>query len=260
MIRQGAIAVMCLPLLAGLAAPGQANADRDVLWRIVHEQCVPDQLANREPAPCTEVDLSEGPDRGYAVFKDMVGERQYLVIPTVRVSGMDDPSLLDSAAPQYFSAAWRARSFTEARAGGVLPRDWVSLAVNAAAARSQDQLHIHVDCLAADVHGALEALRAGIGPEWSALPVPLHGRAYEAVAIDAGHFDSTNLFALAAAGSADPALLTVIAVGSGTDARPGFILLRHRVDPAGGDLSGSEELQDHTRCPTPLAAGPFTGK
>lgn len=260
MMRRAAVAATCLSLLAGLPTPAGATADRDALWRIVHEQCVPDQLSHNDPAPCAEVDLTAGPERGYAVFKDMVGERQYLVIPTGRISGMDDAALFNPDVPQYFSAAWQARSFTEAQAGGTLARDWISLAVNAAAARSQDQLHIHVDCLAADVHRALQTSAASIGPQWSALPVPLRGRDYEAIAVNAEQFDSTNLFALAAAGSADPAMVTVIAIGSGTEAEPGFVLLRHRIDPAAGDLSGSEELQDHARCPAPLPPGPFTAK
>ena len=251
---------MGLALLAGFRTAGQAHADRDTLWQIVHQQCVPDQLANRDPAPCAEVDLTDGPDRGYAVFKDMAGPRQYLVIPTGRVSGMDDPALLRADAPNYFSAAWRAKAFTEARAGGVLPRDWISLAVNPAAARSQDQLHIHIDCLRADVHDAVLSSALGIGPSWAPLPVPLAGRSYDAIAVDPPALDATNLFALAAAGSPDPRLVTVILVGAGSDSQPGFFLLRHRIDPAGGDFNGAESLQDHSTCPAPVPANPFTGK
>lgn len=228
-----------------------------MLWRFVHEQCVPDQLANLEPAPCAAVDLSAGVDRGHAVFKDNVGANQYLLIPTIRVTGVEDPALLRPDAPDYFADAWRARAFTEAAAGGALPRDWVSLAVNGAVARTQNQLHIHIDCLRADVHQALSEHAGAIGPAWAPLPVPLAGSRYDALAVR--DLDAVNPFALAAHG-ADPGLLTLAVVGTGTDADPGFILLRSQADPGAGLLPAAELLQDHTRCPAPLPPGPFTAK
>lgn len=235
-----------------------ADASPDALWRIVHEQCIPDQLANRDPSPCTVVDLSRGLDAGYAVLKDIVGARQYLLIPTTPVAGIEDPLLLRPGAPNYFAAAWQARVFTEASAGGLLPRDWISLAVNSAAARTQDQLHIHIDCLRADVHAVLA--RSQIGTTWSPLPVPLAGDRYEAVAFAGADLDAVNPFALAADGSADPGLSTVVVIGSGTEDSPGFIILRSTSDPASGILPAGEQLQDHDACPAPVPAGPYTGK
>ena len=135
----------------------QAVADPNALWTIVNGQCVPDQRNNGDPAPCALVDLDGGEPRGYAVLKDLVGTTQYLLIPTERVPGIESPQILAVDAPNYFADAWRARSFVEQRAGRELPRDSLSLAINSADARSQDQLHIHVDCVRADVRQALTA-------------------------------------------------------------------------------------------------------
>ena len=243
----GAVAVTLIaPIPLGHADP---QPDRDALWHLVHEQCVPDQLAAGDPAPCVEVDLSGGEARGYAILKDRRGARQFLLIPTARITGTDDPALLAPWAPNYLAQAWEARQFTEQRAGGPLPRDRISLTVNSASSRSQDQLHIHIDCLRPDVHDALAAYAADIGPQWSPLPGPLGDHFYDAVTLSAGQFAAVNLFALAADGAPDQRLALAV-VGAGSDDQPRFIALRHFDDPDAGDLAGAENLQDHQSCAT----------
>ena len=111
-----------------------AAADPNALWTIVHDKCVPNQQLHDDPAPCALVDLSGGKDAGQqtgsAVLKDLVGANQFLLIPTARIAGIESPEILAPGAGNYFAAAWRARTFTDQRAGWTLPRDWVSLAIN----------------------------------------------------------------------------------------------------------------------------------
>ncbi len=261
MTRSATLAVIALLALCG----GPALADPDALWRIVSELCVPDQLQNRDPAPCSVVDLDGGQDHGYVVFKDTTGARQYLLMPTARITGIESPALLAPGATNYFAAAWEARSFTEARAGGTLPRDWISLAVNSAVSRSQNQLHIHIDCLRADVHEALRRYGAAVGASWAPFPVPLAGHTYTAIAVP-GEELTVNPFVLLAdtmAGArADMGINTVVVVGATDDVRggPGFIVLADRADGETGDFAGGEALQDHETCPAPLPPGPATAK
>lgn len=250
-------------LLAG-SPVGPARADADVLWRLVHDQCVPDMVRTSDPAPCAAVDLAAGEQRGYAVVKDSEGPRQFLVIPTARIPGMESPALLDPATVNYFAIAWRVRSFTEAAAGGVLPRDWVSLAVNSAVARTQDQLHIHIDCLRSDVHDAVARYGAAVGPVWAPFPVPLAGENYQAVALDGADLDDYNPFLMLAAGlpgaRADMGSHTLVVVGTDRVGHgPGFLILAARVND-GETPIGGEDLQDHQACPPPLPAGPATAK
>jgi CDP-diacylglycerol pyrophosphatase len=108
-------------------------ADPDALWKIVHDNCV----------PCALVDLQEGDAKGYVVLKDLVGATQYLLIPTARVSGIESALLLAPEAPNYFADAWRERGYTERAAQHPLPRQAISLAINSAFGRSQNQLHTH---------------------------------------------------------------------------------------------------------------------
>jgi CDP-diacylglycerol pyrophosphatase len=236
---------------AGVTTP-HASADPNALWTIVHEQCVPDQETNSDPAPCSLVDLGAGEQRGYAVLKDLVGATQFLLIPTERIPGIESPALLKPDAPNYFAAAWDASSFVDARAGVDIPRDWMSLAINSAVARSQDQLHIHIDCVRADVREAVSRHIADVGPDWAPFPEPLSGHPYLAMSVEGDTLDATNPVQLLANRTNDMGLETLVVVGTYLrDGKPGFVLLASRADPATGNPGAGEELQDHTACPPP---------
>jgi CDP-diacylglycerol pyrophosphatase len=234
------------------AAAADANADPNALWTIVHDQCVPDQEASGDPAPCSVVDLDAGERRGYAVLKDLVGATQFLVIPTERIPGIESPALHEPEAANYFAAAWDASSFVDARAGLDIPRDWMSLAVNSAVARTQNQFHIHIDCVRAEVRDAVGRHIADVGSEWAPFPEPLRGHPYLAMAVDSETLDGTNPVQLLAKRVDDMGLETLVVVGAYLgDGRPGFILLASHADPAARNPGAGEELQDHTTCPPP---------
>ncbi|WP_246540941.1 CDP-diacylglycerol diphosphatase [Mycobacterium spongiae] len=228
---------------------GWAHADPDALWRIVHDQCVPHQQQTGDPAPCALVDLHAGEDKGYAVYKDIDGPTQFLLIPTARITGIESPALLAPDATNYFAAAWRARTFVEQRAGHPVPRDWMSLAVNSEVGRTQDQLHVHIDRLGPDVHEALRLHAAEMGPAWKPFPIPLAGHRYSAMVVTGDNLD-VNPFALAADGVPgarhDMGLETLVVVGAVlAGGQPGFTILAGHADPSTGDTGSGEELQDH---------------
>jgi CDP-diacylglycerol pyrophosphatase len=256
-------AVLAATLVVAVLGTGPATADPNALWTIVHDKCVPDQQLHDNPAPCGLVDLSGGKDMGqqtgYAVLKDLVGATQFLLIPTARIAGIESPELLAPGAPNYFADAWQARTFVDERAGWPLPRDWMSLAINSAQSRTQNQLHIHIDCVRSDVRAALREHAADIGPGWAPFPVPLAGHPYQAVAISGADLDAVDPFVLLADGipgardtMGDRTLVVVGTTGAG--GQPGFVVLADRADPATGDAAAGEELQDHASCPPPPVA------
>ena len=111
---------VALGLLVGLLcrdAAAQAS-NPNVLWQIVHDQCLPDEQQHGDPKPCAEVNLAGG----FAVLKDIAGASQFLLIPTTEVGGIEDPSLLAPLARNYFAEAWQARSFVEKALGHTMPR------------------------------------------------------------------------------------------------------------------------------------------
>jgi CDP-diacylglycerol pyrophosphatase len=169
---------------------------RSALWRIVHGRCVPNQQKNGSPAPCEYVDLTGGEESGYAVFKDRVGKTQFLLIPTRPLSGIDDPAILDADAQNYWQAAWTARRYVFQRAGRTLPRGALGMAINSAADRSQDQFHIHIDCVRTQVADRLGAHLGTIGSSWSRFPFDLAGHTYSAMRVDSLDLHGVNPFRL----------------------------------------------------------------
>jgi CDP-diacylglycerol pyrophosphatase len=263
----GAAAAAALAAALALsAAPGGARtADPHALWEIVHDHCVPNLRRRGDPAPCAAVDLRDGVARGYAILKDRSGPTQFLLIPTARVGGIEDPALLAPGAPNLFAAAWRARSFVETRAGRALPREDVALAVNSVSARSQDQLHIHIGCIRAGVRDALRAGAPRIGARWAPLDPPLAaGRRYLAMRVlgeDLGPANPVVLLADGVPGAREAMGRYTLVVAGATFAEggPGFVLLADRADPAAGDRGWGEGLLDHA-CALATAGGTAAGQ
>ncbi len=239
-------------MVIGLLLPAvTARAfDPDALWNIVHGECVPNQLAHGDPKPCVEVDLKNGAERGYAVLKDIRGATQYLLIPTRRIVGIESPALLAPDAENYFADAWNARGFVEKAVGHALPIDTLSLAVNSVHARTQNQLHIHIDCIRPDVRATLIKLRASIGASWAPLPEPVGGYGYWAMRVMGPALGDANPFKLLADGvpgaRADMKLRTLVVAGMRFEGdAPGFVILQDRADLLHFDFAAGARLQDH---------------
>jgi CDP-diacylglycerol pyrophosphatase len=221
-----------------------ARADPDALKRIVTDLCVRHQEGDGTPAPCVAVDLPGGT----AVLKDRNGATQFLLIPTEVVTGIEDKQILAANAPNYFQAAWAARHLVENQAEKPIPRDDIGLSINSAYGRSQNQLHIHIDCISAEVRQALHDNDGKIGAHWAALDVDLGGHRYRAMRLDGDDLGDRNPFKLLSQGdpeaAADMGRETLTVVGAVfPDGKPGFYLLS---DQAGGlDMAASESLLDH---------------
>lgn len=232
--------------IAWLTAPGARAANPDALWHIVHDQCAPDMAAKHTPAPCDAVDLAGG----FAVLKDLHGATQLLLIPTDRITGIEAPEILAPGAKNYWRDAWSARPVFQRRAGRTVPREDLALAINSKFGRSQNQLHIHIDCVRADVRQVLDANARAIGPTWSALNVDLAGRRYRARRLDGEDLGSSDPFRLLAEdpqARADMSRETLVVIGARFQgARPGFVLLSDRADPLTGDIGHGEDLLDPT--------------
>ncbi len=233
-------------LVLALSAGTVRAADPDALWKIVHDRCVPHATAGEGPAPCSFVDLAGG----YAVLKDIRGATQFLLIPTARIAGIESPAILQPGAPNYWQAAWAARRFVDERAGRSLPRQDIGLAINAASRRSQNQLHIHIDCLRPDVIASLAAKAAEIGAGWTPVALPPAGHPYLARRIDGPDLAGVDPFRLVAeslpGAAADMGGQTLVLAGAGFGAgQEGFYLLDDHVDPAQPARGWGEELLDH---------------
>ena len=212
----------------------------------MHGECVPHIEAGLGPKPCERVDLAGGVAEGVAILKDLVGVAQMLAIPTRRITGIEDPQMLEPDAPPVFADAWGAKDLVEARLGRALPREAVGLAINSQWARSQDQLHVHVDCVAIPVVKALAEYASALDDQWRAMTVPLKGRVYFARRVDSADLRDVAPLKLLADGvegaRAQMGAYSLAAIGATFDGKPGFILLADQFSLEGGghaeDLAG----------------------
>ncbi len=169
---------------AGLALAAAAlSTNRDALRQIVQEQCAVHWLQQHDAAPCVRIYLPEAPHdgEGYALLADRKGGAHFLLIPTKTITGIESPELLTAGVPNYFAAAWGARDRITAVVGHEVRRSAVGLALNPPRARSQDQLHIHIECLRGDVAASLQAAAPRVTDAWSS--VDIAGSPYDALRI-----------------------------------------------------------------------------
>ncbi len=240
------LAAIVLAALASLAAARARAADPNALWHVVHDLCTTDIKVSGSPAPCSQVDLA----RGFAVLKDIRGDTQLLLIPTDRVTGIEDPKVLTAGSPNYWQAAWDARPIFEKRAGRPVPREALGLAINSVYGRTQNQLHIHIDCVRPVVQQTLAANQTRIGERWSDLDVPVTGHRYRVRRLMGADFADRDPFKLLAEADpdarADMGRETLVAIGASFDGRPGFILLSDQASLVPLDEAAGEELLDHS--------------
>jgi CDP-diacylglycerol pyrophosphatase len=233
------------------------TAHADALWNIVHGRCLPDMQTNHNPAPCVSVDLPRGGADGFVVLKDSVGETQYLLIPTAKITGIESPAILEPNATNYFSKAWAATRFVEQQLRHPLPHTDLAIAINSLSGRSQNQLHIHVDCVRPEVKTTLEQVIPQVGTSWQMLPVKLSGHEYRAMWFPGAELEPRNPFRILADSLSNPTremgAHTLVLVGAQRDGQDGFILLDRKAPAFAVALApwiklgfgSGEELEDH---------------
>jgi CDP-diacylglycerol pyrophosphatase len=234
-----------------------AKADPDILWKIVNGECVPDQLAHGNPAPCSEVEISKGTGNGFAILKDNspLKPHAYLLIPTQHITGIESPTILLPSVPNYFSDAWEKRAYLESRLRVPLAWDMVGLAVNSTNDRTQNQLHIHIDCIRADIRNILRSREDVLDDRWTELKLAAPDHSYMIMKVVADSLDGLNPFRLLADGISGAKehmdLETLVVVGAVfKDGNRGFYLLSSR-HGAGISAHGEDLLDPSCRVADP---------
>lgn len=235
--------VAALALVCTAAACARlAAVDSNALWKIVDMRCVPSQQATGTPGQCTVVNL----DKRYAILKDIVGRSQHLLIPIDRVTGIESPFVLQPNAPDYWDDAWASRLYVEKSVKQILPDDQLGLEINSPYRRSQNQLHIHIDCMHSDVSAALARHAKDAPGEWQW--DTLDGRRYRVMRVTS-LTRANNPFRIVARDNPDSqamAMQTILVTGAGPSAQQdGWLIVNSGLDVDNG--SGTAEgLLDHT--------------
>ncbi|WP_149138928.1 CDP-diacylglycerol diphosphatase [Cupriavidus campinensis] len=159
-----AIVAACVSVVASAEIAWPPNAGggftRNGLWRNVQARCL--TAGAPRHADCAVVDR----DRGLVLYKDAVGASHYLVIPDHPVTGVEDPRVWTGTRPDGWAFGWEERQIVARAVGKPVPDTLIGLAVNSRASRSQDQLHIHLDCISGAAQKFLS--QSGITPAWRA--------------------------------------------------------------------------------------------
>ena len=204
-------------------------AGPSALRQIVQDQCVLNWQQHHNPAPCERVSLADPKNgsSGYAVIEAPGGGAHYLLVPTRTMPGIESSELLDPDAPNYFAEAWHARGLISTFLGHDVPRSAVGLAVGIAQSRTQDQFHVHIECLRQDVAASLRESAERVSNVWS--PLMVAGSTYQAQRIMGDGLDGSNLFEMLANLKPDVRHhmgdYTLVVAGMQFSSGPGFVVL-----------------------------------
>ena len=216
-------------------------ARRYFLWDKISSQCVPNYIRDGSYSPCAMVDLKNG----YVIYKVDGDKYQYLLLPTEKISGIEDPKLMGTRR-NYFYQAWQSRVFLVRKIGKNINDQDILVAINAKNERTQDQLHLHISCISEATRAAFEteALKRATF-DWSHEPTEINGRSYYYRKMNLEQARDGYFFKIIK-GEVDSLHMNIAWTGvalANLDPQTFIVLLA-----AGGPGQGGagEELEDHT--------------
>ncbi|WP_157952963.1 CDP-diacylglycerol diphosphatase [Limnobaculum parvum] len=230
---------------------GWVRSHSNELWKIVSEQCIPhQQLSISTASPCIDVVLTPETKRGYAIFKDRKGPLHFLLIPTAKIDGIESKELQQPDSTDYLYQAWMARYYLAQQVGKPISREMVSLAVNSAYGRSQEQLHIHIACIKPEIQAQLGSQMDTFSEKWSSVPYGINNHHYIARTLTESQLREVSPFQRVAMEVSDAADnmekygLALVAY-TGHNNMPMYLLLANRLDIFGMNVGHTSDIQDY---------------
>jgi CDP-diacylglycerol pyrophosphatase len=214
--------------------------ERGALLHVVNDLCIPMQEALNVPLPCLKVDAK----RGFVVLRAPLDATRILIVPTRRIEGIENPIILQDGAPNLWAIAWNERDRVTSAARRPLAWSDIGMAINSRRTRTQDQLHIHVDCVDPRLKRALASQAGQISTKWSLLNLRSWSDIYRVKSIAAAGLER-DIFKMVAdeiPGARSSMGLQSIAIVGHEDrnGHRGFVVL---VNSNGGH---AEDLLDHS--------------
>jgi CDP-diacylglycerol pyrophosphatase len=147
----------------------------DALWALAG--CCSKSLAGN--SDCREYDAKDE----YIILKDNAPTKPeaYLISPTKRVTGIEDPQIFTQPFLDFWEDAWQVSHKYPGQ-----PASRTALAINSVHGRTQNQLHIHISCIKPEVRKILESRDHEIGMDAAqpiTLELPPHGNPYWVVKV-----------------------------------------------------------------------------
>ncbi|MFO1162121.1 MAG: CDP-diacylglycerol diphosphatase [Reyranellaceae bacterium] len=228
-------------LLCTISGVVAARADQCVvppapnaLWALA--QCCMRSLAN--DVGCRVYDKADD----YIILKDNAVRkpRSYMIIPTIRVTGIEDRLVARPPTVDFWQYGW-----AQSRTYPGYPMADTGLAINSQHGRTENQLHIHISCVRPDVKQALDHAAIELFPAQPVtLRLPPHDHLYRAVKVSslAGKQSPFLVFQTDRQVKDDMGRQSIAVVGSRV-ANEYFVLDTSRGD---GNPGVAEELLDQT--------------
>ena len=234
-----------LLLLIVSVLPNPVLAQRGLLWRIVQGCLINNKLTGLS-FPCLAVETAKGLDLGYAVIRVPTEDVHLIVTPTVRTIGVEAHRVRGSDAPNYFQDAWESRAYIADKLSRTPAKSDIGLAINSRPGRSQDQLHIHVGCVKAEVKRVLSINAATIQANaWTKVKILAMAPLYSAHYVRGRDLVGLNVFDQVADGLKVPPqemdLVTIVVAGADPE---GFYILARKKLPHVFDKPHGEALLD----------------
>ena len=247
----GGLALVAGALATTLGAASVDPSDRGALWEVVRA-CVADARLTGLPFPCLAVDLAGGAERGHVVLRPP-WVNDLILSPTRKSAGVEDPFLQSPDAPNYFAAAWRARTMIATANGRPPARDQIVLVVNAGPERGQDQLHIHIGCLLPEARRFLAAASPNLPlNQWRLIGPVVPHQPFWALRVRSADLAGVEPFRLVreelSRAVRNPADLVIAVVGARVAGQDDVLILASYVGaPGSWSPVGSDDLLDE-RC------------
>ena len=233
--------VPIIVLLLGLSTFAN-SAERTGLWHVV-QQCVLLQRLTNLTFPCTAVEQPHDGSVGSVLLKSPRSKTEFLLMPAVAILGIEDPAVRTPSATALWQKAWADRSEIDTLIGRQLPREDIGLAVNSETTRTQDQLHIHIECTSPRVAQEVAAIAPLPEVGWQG-PQRIGTVDYWLMSVEADDLSTVDVIgrvaALVSAHSESMAATNITVLGATLPGgRAGFYILANTTNQP------SEDLLDH---------------
>jgi CDP-diacylglycerol pyrophosphatase len=188
--------------------------------------------------PCFRVEDRGEVNSRHAILRPTLSQTHFVLAPLAMVVGIEDPALRGAAGGAIWAAAWKARRHVAHAVGDAVDVNAIGLAVNSKGARSQDLLHIHIDCIKPRVIDRLGQFSNLAGGGWAPSNVALERNPLFVMHVGASAASSLNPFAELLK---LPPSMHGASVAGLPDGQGGLLLFAF-TDP----VRGAEELLDHS--------------
>ncbi|APR83251.1 CDP-diacylglycerol pyrophosphatase [Minicystis rosea] len=155
------------------------GTDRTCLWQKV-------VACKSDPSQCAYVNLAQQ----FVVIADAHHKSHVLTVPTMRVTGIEDPQV-QAPSFNFWDHAWdQAKRYVQR------PKEHMGLAINCEPCREQDQLHIHAACVKREVRETLEKRAHEIKPSWGGVSLTFGGHSFDTRRLGKNEIYKTSPFQL----------------------------------------------------------------